>query len=394
MNLDRRNFLRAAVPAAATASSLFAASAWHPLLAQTAPVAAPTPEAPYTDITVALNGDSPPITNEQHIAELVRLMAKGAYADNYLKGGAVTEFERKMAALLGKEDAAFFPTGTLANNIAVRLLCGERRNLLVQHEAHLYWDEGQGPSILSGLNMIPVAPGKANPPIEEIAAVLDLAAKTAYYPTRIGAISIESPVRRQNGACVPYAEAAKITALARSRNIGTHLDGSRLFLLSGTPNFQVKSYCALFDTVFVSIYKFLGAPFGAILAGKNDLIAQAKELRHTFGGLIDHGWMAALPALAACDGFEARFTQARAASEQLLNGLQAAGGFTVQRVENGSNINFVQVSAARAAGLPERLAKADIRTLPLNNGAMKLWFNESILRQPADRILAAFVGRT
>ena len=389
MNLNRRNFLRTA------AASATAASAWHPLLAQqAAPRPTPAPEAPFTDITIALNGDSPPITNEQHIAELVRLMAKAPYADTYLKGGAVTDFEKHMAALLGKEDAAFMPTGTLANNLAVRLLCGEHRNLLVQHEAHLYWDEGQGPSILSGLNMIPVAPGKASPPLDEIAALLELASKTAYYPTKIGAISIESPVRRQNGACVPYAEAAKITALARSHNIGTHLDGSRLFLLSGSPNFQIKSYCALFDTVFVSIYKFLGAPFGAILAGPSALIAQAKELRHTFGGLIDHGWMAALPALAACDGFEARFTQSRAASDKLLDGLQAAGGFTVQRVENGSNINFVKVSPARAAGLSERLAKADIRALPLNDGTLKLWFNESILRQPTGQILAAFVGRT
>ena len=53
--------------------------------------------------------------------------------------------------------------------------------------------------------------------------------------------------------------------------------------LSGTPGFEVKSYCALFDTVFVSVYKFFGAPFGAILAGKQELIAQARELRHTFG---------------------------------------------------------------------------------------------------------------
>ncbi len=159
MNLDRRDFLRAALPAGATATGLFNASAWQPLFAQA--TASHAPEAPITERTVGLDGDSPPRTYEQHIVELQRLMAKGPYPDVYLKGGAVTEFEQRMASLLGKEDAAFFPTGTLANNIAVRLLCGERRNLLIQHEAHLYQDEGQGPSLLSGINMIPLAPGKA-----------------------------------------------------------------------------------------------------------------------------------------------------------------------------------------------------------------------------------------
>jgi len=372
----------------ATAAGLLS-GAWEPMLAQ---AAAGSAAAPITDKTIALNGDSPPTTHELEIAKLQTLMAKGPYADVYLKGGAVTEFELHMANLLGKEEAAFFPTGTLANNIAVRLLCGEKRNLLIQHEAHLYQDEGEGPSILSGLNMIPIGPGKASPGVEEWSEAFEVAAHSAYYPARIGAMSIESPVRRQNGACVPYAEAVKITALAREKGIGVHLDGSRLFLLSGTPGFEVKSYCALFDTVFVSIYKFFGAPFGAILAGKKELIDEAKELRHTFGGLIYHGWMAAIPALGACDGFEVRFTQAHLASEKLLDGLQAAGGFTVQRVENGSNIAFAMVSAERQKGLMDRLAKADIRIPPIVDGKMKLWWNESILRRPVEEIVAAFVG--
>jgi threonine aldolase len=387
MNLDRRSFLLTA-----TSASLLQ----HPLFGQTAtqPAAppAPAPEAPITDRTVALNGDSPPTTHEQELLKLQSLMSQGPYADIYLKGGAVTAFEQRVAALLGKPDAAFMPTGTLANNLAVRLLCGERKNLLIQHEAHLYQDEGEGPSLLSGLNMIPLAPGRACPSTDELAEALVTADHSAYFPTRVGAISLESPVRRQNGSAIPYAEAKKLTTLARSKGLGTHLDGSRLFLMSGSPGFAVKPYCALFDTVFVSIYKFMGAPFGAILAGPADLIAQARELRHTFGGLIYHGWMAALPALSNCDTFEARFSHARAAADELLTAFETAGGFTVHRTPDGTNIHFIDLAPARQRGFTERMEQADIRIAPLKDGQLKFWFNESILRRPTAELLAAFTG--
>jgi len=382
--------MQGVVPVGVTAAGLM--GGWE-MAAQT-PARGVTQEwEAITEKTVALNGDSPPTTHEAEIAKLQALMAKAPYADTYLRGGAVTEFESHMAALLGKEEAAFFPTGTMANNIAVRLLCGEHRNLLIQHEAHLYQDEGEGPSILSGLNMIPVGGvGNACPGVDAWADAIAIGAKSAYYATRIGAASIESPIRRANGECVPYEKAEKITSMLHSKGIGVHLDGSRLFLKSGTPGFEVKSYCALFDTVFVSIYKFFGAPFGAILAGKKELIDQAKEIRHTMGGLIYHGWMAAIPALAACDGFEARFTQVHGAAQKLLDGLQAAGGFDVQRVDNGTNIAFAMVSVERQKGLMERLAKADIRVAPLVDGKMKLWWNESLTRRPTEEILKVFVG--
>src|SRR5690606_33614232 len=97
----------------------------------------------------------------------------GDVRDRYLAGGEVEALEQAFAKLLGKEDCAFLATGTLANNVAVRLLCGEHPRALVQRESHLYRDEVDAAQRLSGINLIPVAPDRAVPTVEEVRAVFE-----------------------------------------------------------------------------------------------------------------------------------------------------------------------------------------------------------------------------
>jgi threonine aldolase len=341
---------------------------------------------------VYLTGDGLVLTDAERIQELGRLMVKyDKPGDVYLANGVVTELERKMAEMLGKEEAAFLPTGTLANNLAVRVLCGEHRHALVQHESHLYLDEADSASLLSGINLVPLAAGKAAPSYEEVVAAID-SAEHGPYPLAVGAISIESPVRRANGASVPYALVERISALARSKGIGMHLDGARVLLLSGTEGFDVRRYSALFDTVYVSLYKYLGAPFGAVLAGNKATMAKVRDLRHAYGGLIYHGWQSVLPALDALPGFQERFVAARAAGDRLFEGLQGAGGFDVKPVPDGSNITVVEVSLARATNLQARLAKVDVHVRPVVDGKMLIWVNETITRQSTQDLVRAFTA--
>jgi threonine aldolase len=382
MSVSRRGFL---VGGLAAGTGL--ANGIGPVLAQTKNVAGSA-----SSRAVYLSGDALVMTDAERIQELVRLMGKNdKFGDVYLAAGAVTELEHKMAEMLGKEDAAFLPTGTLANNLAVRVLCGDRRHALVQHESHLYLDEQDSASLLSGINLVPLAQGKAAPDYEEVVAAIDLAVN-GRFPVAVGAISLESPVRRADGASIPYGVAEKISSLARSKGIGMHWDGARALLLSGTEGFDLQRYSALFDTVYVSLYKYLGAPFGAVLAGDKAMITKVRELRHAYGGLIYHGWQSALPALAALPGFQERFVAARAAGDRLFAGLQAAGGFEISRVPDGSNITVVAVSPARAANLEARLAKADVHVRPVADGKMLIFVNETIVRQSTQELVRAFTG--
>jgi threonine aldolase len=383
--LNRRSFLLGAAPAAALTA---AALSHSDIFAQAAPAKS---LPPITSRTVYTASDAPPVSPEDHIATLTAALARHpGKEDSYLHGGAVTELEQKVAAMLGKEDCAFLPTGTLANNLAVRILCGDHKHLITQADSHLYADESDAPSILSGITMQPIAAGKAAPSLEEVTAAIQDAEHRAY-PLKVGAISLESPVRRHDGESIPIASVEKICALAKSKGIGTHWDGARAFMLMGTPGYDIKATASHYDTVFVSLYKALHAPFGGMLAGPKAMIEQARDLRHICGGLIYHGWVAALPALDALDGLEERWIKSRAAAEQVIGKLKA-GGYTVTRVPNESNIVYLKVPAAKATGLMDRLVKADVRARITADGAIPFFINETILRQPTDAIAAAFLG--
>ncbi len=303
----------------------------------------------------------------------------------------MTELEQTFATLLGKEDCCMLPTGTLANNLAVRILCGEHKHVMTQQDSHLYADESDAPSIMSGLTMQPIAAGKAAPTMDEIKAAVEDAEHRAY-PLKVGAVSIESPVRRHEGESVPFATLSQLCGYAKEKGIGTHWDGARALMLTGTLGFEMKRTAGQFDTVFVSLYKALRAPFGAVLAGRKEQIAQVRDLRHVYGGLIYHGWVAALPALDAMDGFADRWTRSRAAAEQVFAKLQAGGGYTVERVPNESNIVHLRVHDERLRGLPDRLRQADIRARIGKDGVIPFFINDTLLHQSVDAIASAFLG--
>ncbi|MET0505152.1 MAG: beta-eliminating lyase-related protein [Luteibacter sp.] len=388
--VSRRAFLQAAPLGALSLAG--AGLPWSPLQAAAAPPAASAADIPV-DRIVSFMGDNVPVRPAHFPARLQELLKKSSdVSDLYLGGGAVEALEQQFAERLGKQDAVFMPTGTMANQIAIRLLAGDRTRVLLQKESHVYRDEVDAVAVMSSLNPIPVDGGASNGLYDAVAAAFAQSAEKPF-PLDIGAVSIESPVRRLDGAAVSLDTIVKIAGLAKSKGAGTHLDGARMLLMHGTPGFDVRRYSAPFDTVYVSLYKYLGAPFGAILAGEKALMARARDTRHVFGGAMFHGWMAALIASDSLASFGERFTRVHAAAGQLLGLLAAIPGIEVQPVEQGTNIVFLKLDERLLAGLPDRLKKADIYAPAPEQGRMRLTFNETLLRKSPATIAAVFKPR-
>ena len=214
------------------------------------------------------------------------------------------------------------------------------------------------------------------------------------YPVPVGAISIESPVRRRHGEVFDFEEMKKISSFARENEIGLHLDGARLFLASAYTRIAPAEYAALFDTVYVSLYKYLNAPFGAILAGPRDLLESAVAVRHQFGSGLYHAWQPAAVALHYLEGFGERYQSAVQKSEELLRLIQDSAGIRVERVPSGSNIVGVQIPAGRAGIFQQRLADAGIIVRKPATDSQTIWLmiNETINRRTPEELAEQFLA--
>ena len=355
-----------------------------------APLTAGAPEPP--DRTVHLSGDGIGVTPREYAALLDQLCRRAEVTeDNYLLGGEVERFERHWAQLLGKERAVFMPSGTLANHLALRALAGSKRRVIVPEISHIYNDTGDGCQTLSGQTLLPLAPGRATFTVADVEAVLTRTAG-GRVAAEVGAIAIESPIRRLSGAMFDWDEAKRIAALARARGIGMHLDGARLFIASAYTGISPAEYAAPFDTVYVSLWKYFNCGIGAILAGPSAVLDGMFHTRRMFGGNLAVGWNAALVARHFMDGFEDRLKNAVVISKAFYTAIDAHPRVTVEHIPNGTNLTRMTVDGVALTAVASRLASRGILmpAVPAGQSTVTLGVNETWNRTSAAELTRAF----
>jgi threonine aldolase len=377
--MKRRNFLKLS----STAALLPAAS----LIASGQVKQTPEPKR-----QVSLIGDGLELSPAGYAQLLLQLTAKDKLvADNYSLGGCVEELEKKMAALLGKEAAIFMPTGTLANQLAIRNLAQTNNRVLLQEESHVYNDTGDACQVLSHLNLIPLGAGKAGFTLKEVEAIVKKTA-TGRVATKVGVIAVESPVRRKSGEVFDYTEMKKICTYAKANGIKTHLDGARIFLATAYTGVSVKDYVALFDTVYISLYKYFNAASGAILAGDKNFIEPLYHQRRMFGSGLHQSWTFAAVANYYVDDFDDRFSKAVKISEEFISRIKNNSRFQVQRIDFGSNIFSVKITGMTAVAFIEKLKENGVtgRADPAKTDTLLCQVNESLLNITAAGLENAF----
>ncbi|BFH59777.1 threonine aldolase family protein [Paenibacillus azoreducens] len=197
-------------------------------------------------------------------------------SDMYGQGKVIEDFQSKMAAYLGKESAVFFPSGTMAQQIALRIWCDEKGLKRVAYHplCHLEIHEQDAVKELHQIEPILLANKDRLITLKDV-QVLE---------GEISCLLLELPQREIGGQLPPYEELEAISAYCRDQGVRLHLDGARLFEITPYYGKSAAAICALFDSVYVSFYKGIGGIAGAILAGDSGFTEQSKVWKKRHGG--------------------------------------------------------------------------------------------------------------
>lgn len=228
---------------------------------------------------------------------MLAAMANASFGDDvYQEDQMTTEFQREIARLTGMEDALFMLSGTMGNQIGVRVHLNQPpHSVLCDYRAHVYAEEGSGLAVLSQAMVTPVHPANGiYLTLDDVEKWVTLGDDIHTAPTKV--ISLEVTI---GGVLTPMEEIKKISEFARAHDIKVHCDGARLWNASAATGYSLADYCQYFDTVSMCVSKGLGAPIGGVLASTKANIKQARWLRKQQGGGIRQAGVLTAPAMVA-----------------------------------------------------------------------------------------------
>lgn len=316
--------------------------------------------------------------------------------DSYGEGSLVQECERRLAQALGKERAVLFPTGTLANMVALDRLCPRHaRRVLLHPDSHILNDTGD--SLAANAGLMPVSGAADGAGFAADALTKALAdARAGKVRQTIGTVAIETPVRRRHGEMFPAARLDAIVAEAKAARLTLHLDGARLPIASAARGISMEAFAAPYDTVYLSLWKMLGLPFGAVLAGPAALLDGVEHDRRRLGGALPQFWPIAAVTLAELERLEPDWKASFVWKDAFARALSEIG-VAIRPVGGEATNTLWLVPGGDAAAFKAACKKAGIVLGDTRGDAVLARANPTLLgRDPDDvaRALSKIADRT
>jgi threonine aldolase len=290
-------------------------------------------------------------------AAMRRAMADAEVGDDVLDGDpTVLRLQERVAGMLGKDRALFFPSGTMANQAALWLLGERGTEVLLDAAAHIVHWELAGAAALCGLQIRPVA---GDGPVMDAAALERTMRPPSAHAPRASLVCLENTHNGAGGKVTPPDGLRALRAVADRHRLAVHLDGARLWNAAAATGAPLAELAACADTVMVSFSKGLGAPVGAALAGSAEAMTHAWEVRKRFGGGMRQSGVLAAAALHGLDHHLVRLPEDHAHARLLADRVHGAGGAMV--VAPDTNIVMIDLAPGRdAAAVAHRAREADV----------------------------------
>ncbi len=304
-------------------------------------------------------------------AEMLEAMLMAKVGDDvYKEDPSVNALEEKLARLFGKEEALFFPSGSMANQAAIKLHTQPSEQLICDKWAHVYNYEGGGVSFNSGVSckLVDGIRGMiTGQQVEENINPPDF-----YHSPLSSLVCLENTTNKGGGACYDLEEIKKIRRVCTANNLGLHLDGARLFNALVAKEESPEDYGKHFDTISICLSKGLGAPMGSVVIGDKEIMKNAIRVRKVLGGgMRQIGYMAAA-GIYALDHHVLRLAEDHKRTAEIAQVLQKQEYvLRVEPVETNIAIFYLD-NPSNEAEFIKRLAQQNIRISSMGQGKLRV----------------------
>jgi threonine aldolase len=272
-----------------------------------------------------------------------RAMADAEVGDDERDGDPTMQrLERRVAELLGKDEALFFPSGVMANQAAIWALTEPATEVYLDADAHIIHWELAGAAAMSGVQIRPVAGSRVVFNADDLEAAMRPVSK--YYPAA-SLVCVENTHNGAGGMITPHDELRRIQKVAKRHKLPVHMDGARLWNAAVASGVSLSDIASTVDTVMVAFSKGLGAPIGAAVAGPKGVMEEVWTARKLFGGALRQSGMLAAAALYALDNHMDRLAEDHENARLLARAIDGAGGCTV--VPPDTNIVMIDLPPGR-----------------------------------------------
>ena len=263
--------------------------------------------------------------------------------DQYGEDPTTNALQERLAAMLGKERALWLPSGTMANQVALRVLTRPGDEVIVSRECHAGWHETGGSAANAGVQLVEIGQRGVFTPVD-VEAAIKPRSLPVFPPTSL--LEIENTHNRSGGIVFPQADVKRCCELARSKGLATFLDGARLWNASIASGLSEAELAAPFDLVAVSFSKGLGAPGGSLLAGSRALIESATRHRRMLGGAMRQVGIFAAAASYSLDHHRGRLVEDHRNARRLAEALHGSPAVQLDLASVQSNIVVFHLGAA------------------------------------------------
>ena len=319
-------------------------------------------------------------------APMRQVMANAEVGDDVLGDDpSVLRLQEKFAALLGKEAACFVPTGTMANQTAIRAQTEPGDEVIAHADSHIIHYETGSPAALSGVMIRPLS-GKNG--LFDADDVHDAVRANSVHAPHSQLLIVENTHNRGGGAVWPIEQIERVTRAAREHDLKLHLDGARLWNACVATGLKPSDYATHFDTISACFSKGLGCPAGSAVAGDRKTIARVARFRKMFGGTMRQSGVLAAAAIYALDHHRERLADDHANAKRLALGLADVPGLELDPNDVETNMVFFDVAPSLpfdAAGLCARLRTLGVLALPTAPRRVRMVCHLDVSREMIDR---------